>query len=106
MNLSNVNKNAKKKSRKISHTQMHSTRQDGGWGWAVVAGAFVAQLLSDGISYGFGILYVDLMETYHGTSAEISSIGSLSYGAFSFIGKVFPTYFVLAVFFFKFLSNS
>ena len=66
---------------------MHSSSQDGGWGWVVVAGAFVAQMLSDGISYGFGILYVDLMETFHGTSAEISSIGSLSYGSFCFIGK-------------------
>ena len=47
----------------------------------------MAQMLSDGISYGFGILYVDLMETFHGTSAEVSSIGSLSYGSFCFIGK-------------------
>ena len=67
--------------------RMYTTSLDGGWGWVVVASAFVAQMLSDGISYGFGILYVDLMETFGGTSAEISSIGSLSYGSFCFIGN-------------------
>ena len=66
---------------------MYSTTLDGGWGWVVVISAFVAQMLSDGISYGFGILYVDLMATFQGSSAEISSIGSLSYGSFCFIGK-------------------
>ena len=65
---------------------MYSTTLDGGWGWVVVISAFIAQMLSDGISYGFGILYVDLMATFQGSSAEISSIGSLSYGSFCFIG--------------------
>ena len=60
-----------------------------GWEWVVVVGAFIAQLLSDGISYGFGILYVNLMDTFHGTSALISSIGSLSFGSFCFIGKAY-----------------
>ena len=67
---------------------LHSTRLDGGWGWIVVMGAFLHQLLSNGISYGFGILYVDLMATFQGTSAEIASVASLSYGTFCFIGRV------------------
>ena len=62
-------------------------RVDGGWGWAVIASSFVALLLSDGITYGIGILYVDLMDKFKATSVELSSIVSLSYGSIYFIGK-------------------
>ena len=67
---------------------MYNATLDGGWGWLIVASAFLVQMLSDGISYGFGILYIDLMATFQGTSAKLSTIGSLSYGTFCFIGNM------------------
>lgn len=42
---------------------------DGGWGWIVCAAAFVTQFIVLGTMNNFGILYVDLYESF-GNSAS------------------------------------
>ena len=34
---------------------------DGGWGWVVVLASFFVNLIADGITFSFGIIFVDLL---------------------------------------------
>lgn len=53
---------------------------DGGYGWVIVFAAFMINLISDGISFSFGILYTELLD-YFGESKSLTSwVGSLFYG--------------------------
>lgn len=54
---------------------------DGGYGWMIVFAAFMVNLISDGISFSFGILYTELLD-YFGESKSLTSwVGSLFYGS-------------------------
>ena len=37
---------------------------DGGWGWAVVAASFIANLILDGVCYTFGIIMPELLQLF------------------------------------------
>ncbi|XP_053404937.1 monocarboxylate transporter 13-like [Mercenaria mercenaria] len=56
-------------------------RTDGGWGWIVVAGAFCSHVITFGIIYSFGILFLSLEENFDGTKSEIAWIPSLTSGS-------------------------
>lgn len=53
------------------------TPPDGGWGWAVVFGAFI----SIGFSYAFPksitVFFKEIEEIFHATSSEVSWISSI-----------------------------
>ena len=53
---------------------------DGGWGWVVVLGAFLAYFIADGWSYSFGIFYTDLLEYFHEGKGKTAVIAALLYG--------------------------
>ena len=53
---------------------------DGGWGWVVVLGAFLAYFIADGWSYSFGIFFTDLLEYFHQGKGKTALIGALLYG--------------------------
>ena len=53
---------------------------DGGWGWVVLAGAFVAYFLADGWSYSFGVLFPSLLENFEEGKGKTSLIAALLYG--------------------------
>lgn len=50
---------------------------DGGWGWAVVAAAFFINMASDGISFSFGLLYIEFLRYFGESRSTTSWIGSL-----------------------------
>jgi len=50
---------------------------EGGWGWAICAAAFVAQLIVMGIHNSFGILYTTLLEEYQKSKAETGMLDLL-----------------------------
>ncbi|XP_072031857.1 monocarboxylate transporter 9-like [Amphiura filiformis] len=56
-----------------------ATPPDGGWGWWVVLGAFVINLLTAGSSWAYGVLYVALLDALQATKAETALVGSLVY---------------------------
>ncbi|CAH0602449.1 unnamed protein product [Chrysodeixis includens] len=46
---------------------------DGGYGWVVVFGAFMVQFWVAGLFKSYGVLYVEIMETFPESSASIAS---------------------------------
>lgn len=52
-------------------------RPDGGWGWVVVAASFMVNLIADGITFSFGVLYVEFLNYFNEGKSKTSLIGSL-----------------------------
>ena len=50
---------------------------DGGWGWVVVLGSFVAHLIADGCSFSFGVLYAELLDYFSESKGKTALVGSL-----------------------------
>ncbi|XP_069688368.1 monocarboxylate transporter 13 isoform X2 [Periplaneta americana] len=50
---------------------------DGGWGWVVVFASFMIHIVTDGVTYSFGVLYVEFLHYFKegkGATAWIASI--------------------------------
>lgn len=50
---------------------------DGGWGWLVVLACFVINLISDGVSFIFGLFLIELVNEFQSSNSAISWIGSM-----------------------------
>lgn len=50
---------------------------DGGWGWVVVFASLVISMIADGISFSFGLLYIQYIEAFGQTKQKTAWIGSL-----------------------------
>ncbi|XP_046400963.1 monocarboxylate transporter 12-like [Ischnura elegans] len=50
---------------------------DGGWGWVVVVASLGISLVADGISFSFGILYIEFLRHFRESKSKTSVIGSL-----------------------------
>ncbi|XP_067127605.1 monocarboxylate transporter 9-like [Centruroides vittatus] len=50
---------------------------DGGWGWVVVFASFMINLISDGVSLSFGILFVDLVNYFGESKGKTAWVGSI-----------------------------
>ena len=37
---------------------------DGGWGWVVVAASFLVNMIADGVTFSFGVLFVELQSEF------------------------------------------
>jgi hypothetical protein len=59
---------------------------DGGWGWLVVAGSFLTNLIVDGICYTFGIIMPGLLETFESSNSKTALVGSLVPGMYLIVG--------------------
>ena len=66
------------------HRRCHSSKEkraknvtlvplDGGYGWIVVCGAFFVQFWVAGLVKSYGVLYVEVMETFRDSSAAVAS---------------------------------
>lgn len=53
---------------------------DGGWGWVVVFAAFMTNMIADGITYSFGVMYVDFLDYFGESMGKTALIGSLFMG--------------------------
>ncbi|VDL58479.1 unnamed protein product [Hymenolepis diminuta] len=60
---------------------------DGGWGWIVVAAAFLTNLIIDGICVSFGIMVTDLVEHFNTSVASVMLLGSLLVGMYQIAGE-------------------
>ncbi|XP_014232686.1 uncharacterized protein LOC106656306 [Trichogramma pretiosum] len=50
---------------------------DGGWGWVVVAAAFMVNLIADGITFSFGVIFHEFLKYFGESKAATSWVGSL-----------------------------
>lgn len=50
---------------------------DGGWGWVVVLSSLFISMVADGISFSFGLLYVEFLNHFQESKSVTSWIGSL-----------------------------
>ncbi|VVC86588.1 unnamed protein product, partial [Leptidea sinapis] len=55
----------------------NSTIPDGGWGWVVVLSSFVISMIADGISFSFGLLYMEFLDEFKASKSTTAWIGSL-----------------------------
>lgn len=50
---------------------------DGGWGWMVVFASLMICLISDGISFSFGLLYIEFLKEFQESKSKTAWIGAL-----------------------------
>ncbi|CAH0723123.1 unnamed protein product, partial [Brenthis ino] len=50
---------------------------DGGWGWVVVGSSFIISMIADGISFSFGLLYIEFLDEFQASKSTTAWIGSL-----------------------------
>lgn len=50
---------------------------DGGWGWVVVLSSFIISMIADGISFSFGLLYIEFLDEFEASKSTTAWIGSL-----------------------------
>lgn len=63
-----LRKSETKKARNITFVP-----SDGGYGWVIVFGAFFVQFWVAGLVKSYGVLYVEVMETFKDSSATVAS---------------------------------
>ena len=61
----------------VSPNQRKNKVPDGGWGWVVVIATLTFNIIYDGCSYSFGILYVNILDYFDDTKSNTAWIGSL-----------------------------
>uniref|UniRef100_A0A8D8ISM4 Monocarboxylate transporter 12 n=2 Tax=Culex pipiens TaxID=7175 RepID=A0A8D8ISM4_CULPI len=50
---------------------------DGGWGWVVCFASFMVNLIADGVTFSFGVLYVELLSYFGEGKGKTAWVGSL-----------------------------
>lgn len=50
---------------------------DGGWGWAVVLASLIISMIADGVSFSFGLLYIEFLQEFGASKLKTAWIGSL-----------------------------
>ncbi|XP_049857262.1 monocarboxylate transporter 13-like isoform X2 [Schistocerca gregaria] len=50
---------------------------DGGYGWVVVFAAFATNFIADGVTFTFGVLFVDLLRVFGEAKSHTASVGGL-----------------------------
>ncbi|XP_050426328.1 uncharacterized protein LOC126836747 isoform X2 [Adelges cooleyi] len=53
---------------------------DGGWGWFVVFGSFMIHIVTDGVTYSFGVLYTEFLTVFNGSKGATAWVASLLVG--------------------------
>lgn len=61
---------------------------DGGWGWVIVFGAFVCNVIVDGIVFTFGIYVQNIIDYYKADESKSVLVGSLLVGCYLLAGPV------------------
>ncbi len=62
------------------------TPPDGGWGWVVVFASFVNHVVVDGITFTFGVFYMEFLEFFGESKGKTALVGSLLAGFYLLTG--------------------
>lgn len=72
----------------MSEVKVSTSRPpDGGWGWIIVGAAFITYVLVDGVKYSFGMIFMELINTFQRSNSETALIISLQTGALLLSGR-------------------
>ena len=61
---------------------------DGGWGWLVLLGSMMVNILIPGTIKSFGVLFVEFLEAFEATPTAASWIPALCYFLYSSLGEL------------------
>lgn len=64
---------------------------DGGWGWFVLLGAFVINIVVGGTSFSFGVMYVHLLKEFQQSKSATAWVASILYCVSLLLGPVAST---------------
>ncbi|KAI5698488.1 hypothetical protein M8J75_007623 [Diaphorina citri] len=56
-------------------SQMHPP--DGGWGWVIVFASFMVNVIADGITFSFGVIFIEFLHYFGEGKSKTAWIGSL-----------------------------
>lgn len=60
---------------------------DGGWGWLILAGSTLVNILVPGTVKSFGVLFVEFLEAFDASPATAAWIPALCYFLYSSLGQ-------------------
>lgn len=60
-----------------SSSELLNRAPDGGWGWVVVFAAFMVNMIADGVTFSFGVIFVEFEKYFEGGKSKTAWIGSL-----------------------------
>ena len=60
---------------------------DGGWAWVVVISSFILIVLTVGITFSFGVIFVDLLDYFEESQSTTAWIGSIQAFLLNFTGQ-------------------
>jgi MFS family permease len=63
---------------------------DGGYGWVVVVGSFLALFATYGVQYTYGVFQQEYLVTYEGraSTGEIAFVGSVAFASMGLLGVI------------------
>ncbi|XP_077513555.1 monocarboxylate transporter 12-B-like [Amblyomma americanum] len=61
---------------------------DGGWGWVVVFSSFMIHVIADGVTYTFGIFYLEFLKHFQESKGKTAWIASIMVGTTFCVGPV------------------
>eukprot|EP00095_Tigriopus_kingsejongensis_P011825 snap_masked-scaffold1818_size27096-processed-gene-0.5 protein:Tk11825 transcript:snap_masked-scaffold1818_size27096-processed-gene-0.5-mRNA-1 annotation:"PREDICTED: uncharacterized protein LOC100881530" len=65
------------RSSSLSSASFTFVAPDGGWGWVIVMASFLVNMIADGITFSFGVIFVELQEEFQETKALTAGVVSL-----------------------------
>ncbi|XP_057660337.1 monocarboxylate transporter 9-like [Diorhabda carinulata] len=74
---SSVNSDISSSSSDSSEDLSETRPPDGGWGWVIVLASFVVNLIADGITFSFGVIFVEFLNYFgedRGTTAWVGGL--------------------------------
>ncbi|XP_050422604.1 monocarboxylate transporter 12-like [Adelges cooleyi] len=60
-----------------SSSEILNRAPDGGWGWVVVFAAFMVNLIADGVTFSFGVIFIEFEKYFDEGKSKTAWIGSL-----------------------------
>lgn len=68
---------------------------DGGWGWLVLLGSTLVNMLIPGTLKSFGVLFVEFTEAFHASETAASWIPAICYFLYCSLGEYYLYYILL-----------
>lgn len=62
---------------------------DGGWGWMVVLGSFMCNVIVDGIIFSYGLFLPELSKDLNEPKGKLAWVGSLLAGFYLIAGRFY-----------------